>query len=282
MEGQRKVATAARELEWPLPAMLASLVFAGCIIPDTDVNLVPERTNRGAVRIVAPVGLTPEAHVGCAESEPVLRSCPVPPDTVVPGLVQPPGQTFCRCPDADLDALGVFHILVEDPDVDGEGLPIDTILGAFLLDPPDLADDPSEYVAYTNYLPTTAPAQLHPQGGGIYSDAIDRPDPHLKSWTLGSPAMDLCNDNNGSKLLPGLHALRLIVTDRPWYVPVQRNDKGVPIRNSDGPLRRDASARVGVPDIPGGATYDVASFVFRCVDSTDPEEGASCSCAQVE
>ena len=81
------------------------------------------------------------------------------------------------------------------------------------------------------------------------------------------------------KLTPGLHSLRVIVTDRPWYRPFEYGPDGMVVLDADGePVRVDATAAtVGVPDLPGGATYSVADYVFRCRDGLDPDAGCNCA-----
>jgi hypothetical protein len=104
-------------MEW---SVLASVLAAACIIPDTDIDVRPPRTNPGAVRIVEAVALTEAAIEACREvpiaGEPpelsVRETCPLPPITVPTGLIRPTGQTFCVCPEGlvDADALGAFDI----------------------------------------------------------------------------------------------------------------------------------------------------------------------------
>jgi hypothetical protein len=269
------------------PKLLAGalLVSCGaCIIPDSDIDVLRERNNRGAVRIVQRVGMSPEANVACTRAGPFREECPLPPPSQPSGLVDfgAEGQAFCVCAPGDRDAnvLRQFDIFVEDADLDqDDNSPVDAIFGAFLLDVPDGAEDPSEYLAYTNVLPPNEAATLFPIGRGSYNDSIDRPPPQLKSWTVGiERGFDLCNDDVGRRLQPGIHELRLVVTDRPWYVEVQTDAEGQPLY-VDGVLQRAGTEpRFGVPDIPGGATYDIATFVFRCLEPTNE----ACGCTAVE
>jgi len=260
--------------------LLAAVAFGcACIIPDTDIDVQPDRTNPGAVRIVQAVALSTQANEACAE-EPGFEVCPVPPDTVVPGLIEFENQAFCACESGGRDgnAIGGFRIFVEDPDVDDDGAPRDTLIGAFLLDVDPDADSLSQFVAYTNYFPTSSPAQR--SAAGTYEQPIERPASNLQEWTVGlDTTVDLCNDNNGTALESGLHSLRLVVTDRPWPFPVDVDDDGLPIPSGDG-FARDESQEpiVGVPDTPGGASYDVVEFVFRCVE----ESSDVCNCEEVE
>jgi len=165
---------------------------------------------------------------------------------------------------------------VEDPDIDAAGDPRDEILGALLLDVPADAEDPSDYVAYTGRLPPEKPARRY-----LAQDVqtIERPDPHLKFWSLGDRGgtVDLCNDEDGNKLGIGLHELRLVVTDRPWYRPLMLDLTGEPVRDEDGELVYGDPVS-GMPDLRAGATYDTTTYVFQCHDGADPPPGIECSC----
>lgn len=265
-------------------AAIASLAIVGCIIPEDDIRIRGAFQNPGAVRIVQSTPLSEQVNEACSEVDRRLLACPLVPDTQPFGLVELPGEPFCVCPERDDNHLFEFDIYAEDPDVDEDGQPSDSLFGVFLLDPPDASTfDPLPFVAYENYLDPTSPAVIAPPS--TYSDAIERPSPNLRVWVIGrDTGMDLCNNDNNRKLEPGLHELRLIVTDRPWYVPVEVNDDGAPVRDADDVLvRTDAPPVIGVPDLPGGATYDTANMVFRCYGSDEnaPPEGQSCNCAEV-
>jgi len=263
--------------------MLLALVGlgCGCIVPDTQIQVQPNRTNPGTVRIVQGVALSDEANAACAEV-PGFAVCPLPSETIVPGLIDPDDQAFCTCEGGgrDANALGGFDIFVQDPDVDGDGEPRDTLLGAFLLDVEPGVEPISQFVAYTNYFPTNRPALPYDPG---YEQAIERPAANLRSWRLGTDSnLDLCNDNNGTSVGPGLHSLRLIVTDRPWPFPVLVDEVGQPQTDDDRFVRDEAvDPLVGVPDLPGGASFDVADFIFRCVDETSAEGANVCNCEEV-
>ncbi len=261
-------------------ALLGVGLSCACIIPDTNIQVQPNRTNPGTVRIVQAVALTSEANAACAD-EPGFQVCPLPPDTVVPGLIEVENQAFCVCEGGrDANALGGFDIFVEDPDVDEDGEPRDTLLGAVLLDVIEGEEPLSQFVAYTNYFPTNRPAQ--PTVAGTYEQPIERPPTNLRSWTLGVDTnVDLCNDNNGTPLSPGLHSLRVVVTDRPWPLPIAEAD-GRPEVADDAFVRDELQdALVGVPDTPGGASFDVVDFVFRCVDDKTEEGANVCNCEEV-
>lgn len=261
---------------------ISGCAVVGCIIPDSKIDVQPQRTNPGSVRIVQAVALTPQADAACAE-EPGFEVCPQPPDTVVPGLIELENQAFCTCEGGrDGNELGGFQIFVEDADVDDAGEPIDDLFGVLLLDVPPDTEQVSAFVAFTNYLPSNQPAQ-RVAGGGTYAQPIERPPTNVKEWALGvETKLDLCNDNNGSALEPGLHSLRLVVTDRPWPQPVLVNEFGRP--QGSPPFERDAQADplVGVPDLAAGASYATANFVFRCVDESSELGLTVCNCEEDE
>ena len=262
------------------------VALAACIVPDSSIQVQPNRTNPGTVRIVQAVALSGEANAACAEV-PGFEVCPLPQETIVPGLIELENQAFCVCQSgSDTNALRGFYIYVEDPDVDEDGEPRDALLGAFLLDVVP-GEEPSQFVAYTNYFPTSRPAQ--PANAGTYEQPIERPPTNLRSWALGTDTtLDLCNDNNGVALDPGLHNLRLIVTDRPWPFRIEPDGDRAPNDAFPFPaIEEDQFVRaatedplVGVPDLPGGASFDVADFVFRCIDETTEQGTSVCNCEE--
>jgi hypothetical protein len=261
----------------------ALVAGVGCIIPDNNIQVRGDFVNPGPVRIVQAVPISDQANEACARvSE--LTDCPLLPPTVPLGLLGA-DTTFCVCPEADNNALLSFDLYVEDPDV-VDGKPEDTILAALLLDMPESEEDPSTFVAFTNLLSGTEPATNVQLGFGGYQDSFERPTPLVRSWTLGRDSgVDLCNDNSGEKLDPGTHSLRIVVTDRPWYRPVLRDAKGEPVVESDVIVRveDEASAKIGVPDTPAGASYAIADYVFVCGDGTDPDNPSpGCNCALPE
>ena len=268
----------------------AAGLCSACIIPDSGIRLQEVFENPGRVRIIQPTPVTDDADEACDDASELLLRCPLPPDNTIPqGLIDDPQLPFCVCPAGNRDdnALQPFEIYVEDPDLDEQGAPRDTIFGVFLLDPePDAADDPSGSIAYENYLRPTTPAEvLQSISIGPYRDSIERATPRVRSWWIGldTGPVDLCNRNGENRLAPGLHELRLVVTDRPWYVPVELDAKGEVQRDDEGNvLRKDAPPHVGVPDLPGGATYDVATYVFRCGNGTTSEPDPACRCVQEE
>lgn len=275
---------------WALPVLAA----AGCIIPDADIRAVGDFDNEGAVRIVHPIPITDDAHQACAEidDEGGFAECPGVPAGLPTGLLS---GGFCRCPEGERDGRAAlrFDIFVEDADVDEDSTPSDDVLGAFLLDVPSGATDLGPYLAYSNFLPPDQPAELFTAGE---FPTIERPNPNLRSWTIGVDEVDLCNDNNGQKLgaldpapppgealdparNDGLHELRIIVTDRPWYRPPLYDEDGDIVTDDDGQIVLD-DPLFGVPDLAAGATYDTRSFVFRCHSPAAPPQSGDCNCVE--
>jgi len=263
-------------------AALATLALGACIIPDASVQIQLSRTNPGAVRLVQPVPISAEAYAAC---DAVSEACPLVDRTLPFGLISNEGRPFCVCAanERDLNALAEFHIFVEDPDLaDDERTPLDSILGALLLYPaadqtPTALDVPP--VAYENYLPTNQPARR--VQGSVYDDAIERPSPNVKQWTLGAESsVDLCNNNNGAPLSPGTYTLQVVVTDRPWFIPVADAPDSEWLYDPwkvDGLFQREnVDPSPGIPDLPGEATYDTESYVFRCYDASTSDQPCNC------
>lgn len=267
--------------------------MAGCIIPDAQIRAIGNFENEGAVRIVQPTFITDEAHEACADIDEAggIEECPGVPPGLPTGLL---GGNFCTCAAGERDGRAAlrFDVFVEDPDVDEAGRPADDILGVFLLDPQSGATDPTPFVAYGNYLPPDQPAALFTAGE---FPTIERPNPNLRSWTIGEDVVDLCNDNQGQRLAAleaspspdedppeetGLHELRIVVTDRPWYRPPLEDEDGEVMLDEDGEVVR-GEPLFGVPDLGAGATYDTRSFVFRCYSPVAPPPG-DCSCQAPE
>lgn len=265
-------------------ALVAWVSLPACIIPDSGIVVEGEFENPGTVRIVEAVAMSPQADEACADVSVELAVCPLPPLTLPFGLVGADAP-LCTCPAGDDNRLGFVDIYVEDPDVDENGDPTDLIYGALLLDLPADADDPSRYVAYENLLSPSDPAVRFTGGGAIggYADSIERPTPQLRSWTLGRErGVDLCNDNAdapGGKLSVGVHSLRLVVTDRPWYRPVVLDPDGkLVLDDRKQPMRvPEDEALPGVVDAPAGASYAIADYVFRCGDGNAPDPGCACT-----
>lgn len=255
----------------------ASLLVA-CIVPDSSLQVRGDATNPGAVRLIQAVTVSQEASDACDEASVDLTSCPVVPETLPFGAIDP-ATPLCVCPGRDGNALSFFDIYVEDPDVDEDGRPKDAILGALLLDLPAATVDPAPYLAYGNLFPATVPAASVNLGFNSYTNAIERPEPLVRRWTVGAETpVDLCNDNVANKLEPGLHSLRLIVTDRPWYRALELDDGEVQFDDDELVRKPIEEASIGVPDLPLGASYAIADYVFRCADGDDPE--ANCNCEE--
>jgi hypothetical protein len=262
--------------------------MGACIIPDGDLDVRGDAVNPGTVRFVEAIAMTPAAHLACrVASRGELSSCPLVPATLPFGAIDP-AEPLCVCPGGrDDNALSYLDVYVEDPDLDQDGRPKDAIYGALLLDLPAASVDPRPYVAYANLLPPTVPAANVNLGFNSYSDAIERPEPLVRRLTIGDSdtRVDLCNDNPAApdgNLEPGLHSLRLIVTDRPWYREVLLDD-GEPVFDDADELVRVPveEASIGVPDLPAGATYAIADYVFRCEqDDDDPETPETCECVE--
>lgn len=257
--------------------LLCACASVGCIIPDADIAVQDEFLNMGPVRIVEPTPVTERADDDCADRT-TLSGCPQLPDTLPSGLIRPE-QPLCVCPNDSFNGGGGgFDIFVEDPDIDAEGDPKDEILGALLLDMPADPTDPRDHLAYKDRLRPEDPAQRY---RGTDLTTIERPDPHLKYWSLGDRGrVDLCNDNDEKRLDPGLHELRLIVTDRPWYRPLMIDAMGDPVLDEDGEPMLEEPV-IGMPNLAAGATYDTTTYVFQCFDSANPPPGIECNCETI-
>lgn len=256
--------------------MLVVAASGGCIIADAGINVQEQRVNPGAIRIVYATPLSSQVEDECRAVSGL--PCPLPPLTgVYPGEIAIEGQPLCTCPAGQVDgnALGAFDIFAEDPDLDVNNEPADDLRAALLLDPPtDPVTNVSALLAYENYLNPELPALLSSQ----QIRPIERPEPLLRFWTLGADTrVDLCNDDNGRRLAPGIHALRVIASDRDWYVRVQTDDLGRPIVRDDGSfVRTDEDPLPGIPDLPAGATYDIINFVFECGNGTENPDACNC------
>ncbi len=264
-------------------AAVLAAAFAACIVPDSELKVQGDAVNPGTVRLLQAVTVSAQATAACDAASVDLTACPIVPETLPFGAIDP-ASPMCVCPSRDGNALSYFDIYVEDPDIDDDGRPADAILGVLLLDLPASSPDPAPYLAYGNLLPANVPAQTVNLGFNSYTNALERPEPLVRRWTLGAETgVDLCNDNAAApdgKLDPGLHSLRIIVTDRPWYRRLQYEDDGEVMVDAHGDIVRVPvdQASIGVPDLPGGASYAVADYVFRCSDGDDPE--AVCNCVE--
>lgn len=262
----------------------ALLCANGCIIPDRDIQIDPGIDNLNAVRIVERAPQLPEMHDLCnvedlAKAE--LEYCPEVRRSLPSGLVRPAVGEFCICPGGprtDRRAIPNFIVYAEDGDRERDR-PKDTIYGVALLDP-ELARDLSSAVAYENYWQAGRAGELERVDNNEDNDRTAAPVGRrvldLWAFPFGNSAgadttagfhVDLCNDDAGAPLAPGLHNLRFMVTDRPFFQPPALID-GSPVKTGDGKPAFDPT-QFGIPDLADGATYAVIDYVFECVDSND-------------
>lgn len=265
---------------------LGALVATDCILPDREIEFESEFSNPGAVRIVEPAPRTADMIELCGADDNEVDNpefCPqVPVGALRTGLVQLRDTSgsvlpFCVCPGEDTRRLPEFFVYAEDPDRVRDG-PADTLHAAALLDLDPASDAPQNYIAYEEH--------LQPGGEGELFDSVDDlpgfavPGPQREDnglWRFrfgkdGGVGTDLCNDDNGDKLEPGLHTLQIMVTDRPFFQPPRLDDDGMP-------LDVLAPPQFGMPDLAAGATFAVANYVFECV-GVDTMGAAACDCAE--
>lgn len=267
---------------------IALVVLAGCIIPDREIVIDPGLDNPNAVRIVqrAPQ-LLPEMDELCnpvpdaddPKPKPVLSFCPEVRDTLPSGYIRPLfGDAFCICPGPqdqpirDSRAIPTFEIYAEDGDVEGNRAK-DTIYGVILLDPDPSTSAPQHDVAYQNYWSPCRDGEhisvSDKREGDATAPPVGRESNQITVFKLDDSGdkrlIDLCNNNQGVSLTPGLHDLQFMVTDRPFFTPPEIVD-GENYVGSDGE-ERFGNQQCGVPDLAAGATYAVIDFVFECVDS---------------
>ncbi|HET6583671.1 MAG TPA: hypothetical protein VFG69_09490, partial [Nannocystaceae bacterium] len=242
-----------------------------------------------------------------AEEQPDFSFCPEVRYTQPSGLIRPDdGGSFCICPGPpdqevrDLRRITGFEIYAEDGDVRGDKSE-DTLYGVLLLDPDPLSSTPHNAAAYrTFWEPCGAGERIsvsENKDGDRTGPPVGRESSQVTVFKLddGSaypPELDLCNNNSGESLTPGLHDLQFMVTDRPFFRPpeLQGADRG-----ADGEPKFVAR-QCGVPDLAAGATYAVIDYVFECVDSAidppdcvqvresedDPRPICTCNCATPE
>jgi hypothetical protein len=242
-----------------------------CVLPDLEIVTEDEKiTNKQAVRFARSFVLTAEADSACIKDE-EDEGCVQPavdPRDVLPPFLDPryvaDGKTlpydFCSCGAGERDegALPLFTLYVEDRDEDTKDrTPKDRIYAALMLDLGPRDTRPYESVAYPSYLDPSQELEL---AGREYEPAL-RPPPHLRELTLGdeSQQFDLCNRAGGGPLTEGYHTLQIIVTDRAWFQFVDSNGQTL--------------TQTGVPNIAGGATFDITTFVFHCDGKRDDDEG---------
>ncbi len=266
----------------------AALFGCACIIPDRGITFEGGPSNPGAVRILEATPVPALWTEWCTNRDindnvegGTAAFCPSVRATRSGGAVE--GGPFCICPEGQRDAraLARWTIYAEDPDLDGDA-GADTLYGVLRLDPDPASEEPTAAVAFENYLEPCAPGQPEDVGfmtlpapdedDGYF---VDRVVPSIArntapQWAFEvddafSERIDLCNDNNGIALEPGLHNLQFLVTDRPFFRAARE----------DSDLER---LQCGVPDVAAGATYAVTNYVFECLDAALEDNADDCEC----
>lgn len=243
------------------PSVLPLLALAACILPDRDIVIENEDIqNKHAVKIVEPIELTEEALMSCEEAAAAAdeEGCPQPGIRALPHFLDPTIEEykFCACDPLEssitIKKLAATTLYVEDRD-ENRDQELDTLYAAIQLDldPDDI--NPHLYVRYEDYVNPAIPLRLDNQ---LNYKPIKRPDIKLREINLGDPdnRLDLCNGALDKPLVRGWHNIRVIVTDRPWFLDEKGNSK------------------YGVPDLAAGATYDTAEYVFFCDDKANEED----------
>ena len=261
---------------------LAPLTLLACIIPDREVQIVRDTQNL-PVRVIERTPLPLAWDQWCNDpqrGEPDF--CPRVRVSRPSGLIRPEGGgNFCVCPEVDgepgrdLNAISSFSIFASDPDLLRDQAR-DTLYGVLLLDPDPFEANPTNTVAYRNYLAACGAGRVI--DAEAFDEGLSAPleERELTQYFefrvkgLTSDVLDLCNDNLGAALPPGLHNLQFMVTDREFYRPTR------PDGEDGGVLVGDQQC--GVPDLGAGATFDVINFVFECIDSA--AEDAECNCEE--
>jgi hypothetical protein len=248
-------------------------VGIACIIPDEQIQVLVADVNASPVRFVEGITLDEAARCACSASS---CECPMPGVTGIPTYLDPATYPFCVCGDNEIDVGRLYglEVFVEDQD-EVEGVPSDSLYAAALLDwDPTLGESAFDYVAYRGYLDPRDPLDLYYSS---YESPIKRPPPFVRSITLrdATQRFDLCN-GAGRPIAPGYHTLSLIVSDRAWFQQesetIDTSDTGESDPLETGPITLD-----GVPDIAAGATYDIQTYVFVCLEGSDP----LCNCEAV-
>ncbi|PRP97106.1 hypothetical protein ENSA5_34890 [Enhygromyxa salina] len=249
-------------------------VGLACIIPDRDIQVFTTDINQYPVHFVEGIPIDEDARCAC---DPETCECPLPAFTALPTFLDPSDYELCICGENKIDAkqLPGVSLYIEDQDeVDGE--PADKIYAAALLDwDPTLGDAAFDYVAYRSYLDPRDPLDV--SFSSYELEVLKRPRPYVRSLTLSDAnGFDLCN-GAGRPVAPGFHTLSVMVTDRQWF---QREatlvDSGDATTGGD-PLESMAVVLEGVPNIAAGATYDIQTYVFQCLEETDEK----CGCADI-
>lgn len=277
-------------------ALAVAATSVACIIPDREIGFEGEFDNPGAVRIVQPTLLPAQMRDIC---DPPLEDeanrdrtfCPQVPRTLHSGLIGLADAPFCVCPSGeDARVLPEFYIYAEDPDRASES-PVDELFAValldFELDPNGQSDDPQNAVAYRQQLPPDRQAELvdnrnDRSSGTFVAPSVSREDNLLWRFRFGKDGgagTDLCNDNGGQALPPGLHNITVVVTDRPFFRPELQDENGEPVLDQNGdPVL--GGTQLAMPDLAAGATYAVANWVFECKDPM--VVGDACDCVEAE
>jgi hypothetical protein len=256
--------------------VLGALVIGigiACIIPDRDIQVLTTDFNQYPVRFVEGIPLDMAARCACS---PDACECPMPRFTDVPTFLdaEDPAYQFCICGDNKVDQRqlpGVVLYVEDQDDVDGE--PADSLYAVALLDwDPTSGDSAFDYVAYRSYLDSRLPLPLG-SPSSYETLIIKRPRPYVRELTLvdvETQRFDLCN-GAGRPVGPGYHTLSFMVTDRMWFQRPGTADA------DDEQLEGSPVTLDGVPNIAGGATYDIRTYVFHCYEEGD----ANCGCMEV-
>ncbi|MEX1369097.1 MAG: hypothetical protein AB1Z98_38575 [Nannocystaceae bacterium] len=260
--------------------------MAGCILPDRGIRTESDVDNPGAVRIIETIPIVPALADACREAErsdpdyaQALLGCPQLPPTLPQGLVG--GGPFCSCPGRDRNTLPEFSLYAEDPDRRGDEAE-DTLYAVALLDLDPVTRAPQTFVAYPEQLNPGAPGNYITDRNDIDDNLVvasqGREDNGIWRFSFGrdgGEGTDLCNDDDGQTLAPGLHNLTIMVTDRPFFQPVRLDEDGEVVLGTDGrpELLRP---QYGMPDLAIGATWAVANYVFECQDAAEVPELCDC------
>ncbi len=254
----------------------SALLAAGCIIPDTDIQVFSLDSNANPVRFVEGIPLSEAARCAC---DPNTCECPLADQTSLPVFIDPTAddQQFCVCGENRIDAGRLFGVslFAEDQD-EFDGKPTDSLYAALLLDwNPTLGEPAFDYVAYRSYVDPRA--QLDEYFSSYENQIIKRPRPYVRSINLidDEGRFDLCN-GAGKTLTKGFHTLTVIVTDQFWFQTDGGFTDGSGDAGADGPEPMETVLE-GVPNIAAGATYDIETYVFNCFEEGDPE----CQCADI-
>jgi hypothetical protein len=254
------------------------LLASACILPDRDIRFESGLDNENAVRIVQRAPITAQMDALCNPEDPDVdfddTFCPQVMRTRASGLVRPTQGDFCVCPNGDQRAIEPFEIYAEDADREGDSAK-DGIFGVALLDPERAVDYPWDSIAYEKYWTPGREGERIADGAEQVNDRTAPPngrDPvGLTVFQLGAtePDIDLCNDA-GRPVAPGLHTLRFMVTDRPFF-------RASTFFSAEEVFGAD---QFGVPDLAAGATYATIDYVFECRDLADDD--ADCACEGVD